>query len=96
MKHTPGPWFVEINESEDADWSRKWPTIQSAEYEIVGTEGLYGEIETDKANARLIAAAPDLLEALEDCLRVVEFLASDSCPTTIQNATAAIEKAVQP
>jgi len=44
-------------------------------------------------DARLIAAAPDLLEALEDCLRVVEFLASDSCPTTIQNAKAALAKA---
>jgi hypothetical protein len=38
------------------------------------------------------AQRDDLLEALEDCLRVVEFLASDSCPTTIQNAKAAIAK----
>lgn len=65
MAHTPGPWRVEINTEEDADWARKWPTIVADEYEVVGTEGLYGDIETDIANARLIAAAPDLLEALK-------------------------------
>lgn len=65
-KHTPGPWRVEIDDSPDAAWAWQWPTIVSDEYEVVGTEGIYGDLETDMANARLIAAAPDLLEALKE------------------------------
>lgn len=65
-KHTPGPWRVEIDDSPDAAWAWQWPTIVSDEYEVVGTEGMYGDLETDMANARLIAAAPDLLEALKE------------------------------
>lgn len=63
-KHTPGPWRIEVG---DADGARalQWPTIQSESREIVGTEGFYGDIEEDIANARLAAAAPELLEALE-------------------------------
>ena len=63
-KYTPGPWWVEIGD-EDGDYSHIWPTIHSESREIVGTEGLYGDLEEDKANARLIAAAPELLEALQ-------------------------------
>ena len=70
-RHTPGPWWVEIETAENAEWSRKWPTIDSENYQVVGTEGLYGDIETDIANANLIAAAPDLLAALMDAVRVL-------------------------
>ena len=56
MKHTPGPWFAQYDDN--------------GFYEI-GSEAVslrlaftYGEGDTDEANARLIAAAPDLLEAL--------------------------------
>jgi hypothetical protein len=82
MKHTPGPWTY-------------YPESDSSCSAIVAPGAFVCEfIESpNEANARLIAAAPDLLEALEDCLRVVEFLASDSCPTTIQNAKAALAKA---
>ena len=68
-KHTPGPWRVEIDDSPDAAWAWQWPTIVSDEYEVVGTEGMYGDLETDMANARLIAAAPDLLQALQEIVR---------------------------
>lgn len=58
-KYTPGPWRVEIDAAKNAAWPMKWPTIQAENYEVVGVEGLYGDIETDIANAHLIAAAPD-------------------------------------
>ena len=65
-KHTPGPWCVETGDK-DSCYAKQWPTIQSDEYEIVGTEGLYGDIDTDIANARLIAAAPDLQIGRASC-----------------------------
>lgn len=68
-KHTPGPWWVEIDTSDDAAWCNKWPKIMSEDGEIVGTEGLYSSIERDMANAKLIAAAPDLLEFAEEVRR---------------------------
>ena len=70
-KHTPGPWRVEVDTDPEASWERKWPTINAEKYEVVGCEGFYGDYETDMANARLIVAAPDLLEALQGMIEVV-------------------------
>lgn len=60
-QHTPGPW--EIDQA-----IRHGFTVYSEQSGfIVGymdEEGRYGAVESE-ANARLIAAAPDLLEALE-------------------------------
>lgn len=68
-KHTPGPWRLEINTAEDCEWGDRWPIIVADGYEVIGKEGLYGDIQTDIANARLIAAAPELLDALQGLLR---------------------------
>ena len=65
-KHTPGPWVVVTDDT--AAQVKGFPCIHSDNYIVVGVEGMYGDIETDYANARLIAAAPDLLEALEMAL----------------------------
>lgn len=48
-KHTPGPWTAD---GEDSDWEINFNGISIAE--------VY-----DEADARLIAAAPDMLAALE-------------------------------
>ena len=61
MKHTPGPWVV------DPAVRQGFTVYAPKEGFIVGTqdeEGRYGAIESE-ANARLIAAAPELLDALE-------------------------------
>ena len=92
VKHTPGPWRVEVDTDPEASWERKWPTINAEKYEVVGCEGFYGDYETDMANARLIAAAPDLLEALQRLLNAEndEYLT----PIGVRNlARAAIAKA---
>lgn len=67
-KHTPGPWKIEGPNLNHKDQFRyavytntevkpKW----ICELEFYSDQGT----ETDKANAKLIAAAPDLLEACQ-------------------------------
>lgn len=60
--HTPGPWNV-------LPWfapsGAEITTVQALNRTVADCPG---EDETAKANARLIAAAPDLLAALEACL----------------------------
>jgi hypothetical protein len=90
MKPTPGPWVIDWNVSRLDVFSSDAATLVATLRRSTLSDGID---KTAISNARLISAAPDLLEALEDCLRVVEFLASDSCPTTIQNAKAALAKA---
>ena len=65
-KHTPGPWIavgyqVEV-ERDDV------PDICSCDPENIDQEHLNWDEKTVMANARLIAAAPDLLEALREFL----------------------------
>lgn len=78
-KHTPGPWGVR-------KWHNPM-RITGNVHKVTDSEGypcafvpawdapLEGQIdgtEEAKANARLIAAAPYLLEALERCLNFIE------------------------
>lgn len=63
MKHTPGPWKVTDNnytlgvETEDGKYSVCDVCLSNGETR--------NDAEEDKANARLIASAPELLEALK-------------------------------
>ena len=64
-EHTPGPWTA-------APCSRAgyWIAVDKHPFSVVATldeEGRYGAIEGDnaEANARLIAAAPVMLDALK-------------------------------
>ena len=94
-KHTPGPWFygdwikgtkVESSASEwveiwniDADGSKGLPFVACKHHDEI-------------ANARLIAAAPDLLQALIDAVDLIETV-SPFEGDTLRNARAAITKA---
>jgi hypothetical protein len=70
--HTPGPWRIDVNGSED--WSVDYDGPSSTYMTICGARpqpvcfavepSAYGNDEEVEANARLIAAAPDLLAAL--------------------------------
>jgi hypothetical protein len=93
MTHTPGPWRVEI--------SNKSPSLN-----IVGANNYpIGRIpctpsicSDDEANARLIAAAPDLLSALRDMTDMFEhhingLLGPDDAAARWDNARAAVAKA---
>lgn len=62
QKHTPAPW--EYNEGKPIGY---WPYVQRGDS---GGNAIQSAIslENAHADAKLYAAAPDLLEALEECL----------------------------
>ncbi len=67
MRHTPGPWIAGKDLGCKGIWGPPHPEFPSELQEIATTPGLANE-EEDLANARLIAAAPDLLAALKGLL----------------------------
>jgi hypothetical protein len=80
-KHTPGPWTLQELETHHngyADWHtfavRSPANVCLA---IVGTVD-HHEPERIPANARLMAAAPDLLEALDVALLHIERMVCES------------------
>ena len=80
-KHTPGPWkvnYAKFNEVKTSDGAR-----------VATCSNLNGLVNL-QANARLIAAAPELLDALIECLEC-EFAVTDK--SAIAKAQAAIAKA---
>lgn len=89
--HTPGPWEVDIHgniKCPPIGDGRKYDGL----HYVASTTGLSGErvanlcggayrpIEESKANASLIAAAPDLLEALRELLNAPD-------PDEVEDAT---------
>lgn len=68
QKHTPGPWRYQ--REQHAEMGR--PSFYK--YEVYTATGEYGHPATcdNEANARLIAAAPELLEALMGVVGWVE------------------------
>jgi hypothetical protein len=64
-KHTPGPWVVDGKQAWVTQGTRDLPIAA-----LLWPTSLRSEDET-MANARLIAAAPELLEALIDLRRQV-------------------------
>lgn len=92
-KHTPGPWKVAKRRKSYRDGNMM--------YGIVGPECVsdYEDWGFTEANARLIAAAPDLLDALLSALPFVEDAADDEIYKShrvhrvLKEIRAAIEKA---
>lgn len=68
-RHTPGPWNTNLGVV--------WPGDSSGN-PIAYLNGHCRKLAEDEANARLIAAAPDLLEALKE---IMDFIGEkdDSC-----------------
>lgn len=80
--HTPGYWTQ----------SKIIPTcVDSATHCIVECRVIDDDTDTAIANACLIAAAPNLLEALKSCL---EALRGSAGPDEINNARAAAQLAI--
>ena len=100
VKHTPGPWIIRTA-------SHGLPYQIWAPGAFYGVPGRVGKSITrwgaislpssdeGKANARLIAAAPDMLDALELALSVLagELMTKSALIEALQKGRAAIAKA---
>lgn len=93
VKHTPAPWFEVKHFSEwlISDGSRLVATTAGSPAHL----GL-AHAKRDAANARLIAAAPDLLKALETLLSLHDARVdtADAWNVSMEEARAAISKAI--
>ena len=72
FKHTPGPWEAA---AASGYGSPRTLFIRRVEDDVSIADNII-DPETDKpseANARLLAAAPDLLEALQNCIAALFF-----------------------
>ena len=70
-KFTPGPWVVieDIRTEDGVEYIAGFNIQTEYGDELVGCEGIYGDFGGNRYNANLMAAAPDLLEALEAVMR---------------------------
>ena len=85
---TPGPWYVENDAAGLANNIRCNPQPSDTGSYIAMMESSVG-IETTHANARLIAAAPDLAAALEGIVAFVEAWAGYLQNPAVKRETAA-------
>lgn len=94
FKHTPGPWMVS---ADSTTISARHP-LRGHTFEIVTVHYAF-QHDQHKANTRLIAAAPELLEALQGMValheqrELVRGTSYDDVRVTVARAT--IAKAVQ-
>ena len=103
IKHTPGPWAV-LPEEADKAYIRIRGTRLGGKYKVANVPlpshdtAPDWDVEESRSNARLIAAAPELLEALREARHVLSDLPSTAITGTRtraawERATAAIAKA---
>lgn len=65
-KHTPGPWHIEWSMAQGGEAHHVCDSRDMGDLSTIATVHFHDDTEGEtKANARLIAAAPELLEALE-------------------------------
>ena len=70
MTHTPGPWKANSH----GGWKpgTGWMIVKEQEPNLIYISEILGETKEAEANARLIAAAPQLLNCLQDALKTME------------------------
>lgn len=91
-KHTPGPWVVDdLGDEHFLRTNHRWGigAESSPAYRVAKVEGMGGESE---ATARLIAAAPELLEACKTLL-MLSLPRDVSGERMVREARRAVEKA---
>jgi hypothetical protein len=92
-EHTPGPWTIDLDYDRDGHHginseARMWKAVAECSANTLGA----AKVSQDEAeaNAHLIAAAPELLEALEEVVAI-----SDRKHNAWDKAHAAIAKATR-
>lgn len=81
IKHTPGPWHVGM---------KPGPIVYGPKGEQVSPLNIMLDPEEAKANARLIAAAPELLDALKS---VLPYLGEEVSSSVMRKVHDALSKA---
>lgn len=94
--HTPGPWYVRNVNGNDGVYSAPVRPPQDALWRVIDPGAISGDTDAQvAANAKLIAAAPDLLVALQNMCE--EWLDAPKGTALglerFQNARAALAKA---
>ena len=85
-QHTPGPWFID-----DDIVVNNGIAVRSEDYGVAKVWNYWaGEAATNKANARLISAAPDMLAALK---LARDALGANAARDAVDNAIARAEGA---
>ena len=103
-KHTPGPWAIRDHWADDGAFevypTRGGKKPKFGEWAALAEVREYGPDEAPEAeaNARLIAAAPDLLEALKESRMKLQWFAESyphdiAAPNFFASIDAAIAKA---
>ena len=87
MQYTEGPWWVEPSADGSADGREVCDGYGH-------TATVYGESDVAAANARLIAAAPELLEALIAAKGTIEYLLANSDNGPAENCIELIASAI--
>ena len=88
-KHSPGPWKV-------CEPTKTMHAIRSANGRTIADVGYSGSFDGDEANARLIAAAPELLATLNTAKWMLERdYIDDQKMTVIRKCEDAIAKATE-
>lgn len=106
MAHTPGPWEFVLHDDGDTSGvtfeirmgsrlggANGWEPQHQIEYEAASNEESPDQFTEAEDNARLIAAAPDLLEALRGLVGLFDDPTPYDSATTINAARTAIAKA---
>lgn len=77
-QHTPGPWHARVHSTYSHIWGP-----DGTKRGCIGSVNLHGDTsrEEREANARLIAAAPELLEALRRAWALVDSQIRCNAPT---------------
>ncbi len=93
VKHTPGPW--KINETDYSNAYGIECEVNGIQHTVCTDQFCYPNFKKDRdpeklANAKLIAAAPELLEALQDIIKI-----SDRKHDAWDKAKEAIKKATE-
>ena len=89
VKHTPGPWVARHDDMVCSKEGRIIADCESTSYNMPPAPST----AEDKANARLIAAAPEMYEALRNLLEVYQDSTDDDGSPVVLNAIDALAQA---